>query len=495
MTLSANPQFEVLFNTDLLAVLEAAIELEQNMASENDMSITNVLVHAQQKVSQDSSLFKSKALTFPQKLIDLSLLEDISTLNLNRLRASETIIDVTDAGYSLYDKGIAQQEAATIAKLTTDSVLVFLENIKKLRKFRNLNGVEAIDTLQRISQQLPEIIRGFENLIRSLIKSITQLTDDELIVLEDIRYNLLNNQRIIKEYFEEAKSIWLSLVKPTDNYGLFDNNQYNFFVDSLVDSESKTIVGQISRSTDQDADQIAKVEITTQLDKITNSLINPNSLKSFSYMITNLDLLWSSVQTRIKAKKSQKITTTDLILSINNLLDTIDDNVMANYDLPFTKSTHELPNNDRFDEADQAPIIVDNLLNLDKVTYYPINRTITKSSRIADESFDETTEATLPDYLFLQQNVEQILDENNEVQITNNTIVPSFSIRDWIWSVQNQIVSYIINNDDMPTSLFDDKLQTQIIVSNISQQPTDVIVLENQTMISQFSFTFTIKLT
>ena len=253
---------------------------------------------------------------------------------------------------------------------------------------------------------------------------MTQLTDDELIVLEDIRYNLLTNQRIIKEYFEEAKSIWLSLVKPTDKYGLFDSNQYNFFVDSLVNSESKTLVGQISRSTNQDAEQIAKIEITTQLDKITNSLINPNSLKSFSYMITNLDLLWSSIQSRIKAKKSQKITTTDLILSINNLLDTLDDNVISDYDLPFTKSTYELPTNDRFDEADQAPIIVDNLLNLDKVTYYPINRNINKSSRIADESFDETTEATLPDYLFLQQNIEKILDENNEVQVTNNTVVP-----------------------------------------------------------------------
>ncbi len=493
MTLSANPQFEVLFNTDLLAILEAAIELEHNMASESDMSIINVLAHAQQKVNQDSSLFKSTALTFPQKLIDLSLLDDISTLNLNRLKASETIIDVTDAGYSLYDKGVAQQEAATIAKLTTDSVLVFLENIKKLRKFIDLKDVEAIDTLQRISQQLPEIIHGFKNLIRSLIKSMTQLTDDELVVLEDIRYNLLTNQRIIKEYFEEAKSIWLSLVKPTNNYGLFDNNQYNFFVDSLVKSESETLVGQISRSTNQDSERIAEIEITTQLNKITNSLINPNSLNSFSYMITNLDLIWSSIQSRIRAKKSQKITTTDLILSINNLLDTLDNNVITNYDLPFTKSTHELPINDRFDESDQAPIIVDNLLNLDKVIYYPMSRNINKSSRIADESFDETADAALPDYLFLQQNVEKILDENNEVRITNNTVVPSFSIRDWIWSVQNQIVNYIINNDKMPTSLFDNKLQTQIIVSNISKEPTDIIVLENQTMISQFSFTFNIK--
>ena len=494
MSLSANPQFEVLFNSDLLAVLESAIELEQNMSSENDMSMTNIVVRAQQKVDQDSSLFKSNANALPQKLIDLELLTDVSTINLSRMRSRETILDESEAGYSIYDKGIAQQETAIISKLTTESVLNFLNNVKKLKQFKDLKDVETINALQEISQQLPEIIRGFANLIRSLIKSMTQLTDDELIALEKIRYNLLTNQRLIKQYFEESKTLWLSLAKPTNQDGLLDKAQYDMFINALVKSESSTLIGQVDRSTNQNADYKSKHEIIDQIDKISYALTSTTSIKSFSYMITNLDIIWTSIQQRIRAKREQKITTTDLIASINNLLDTFDKTTMLSRKISFSKASHDLHQNDRFEESDQSPIFIDNLSNLEKVICQPINRSYKKSTRISDESSSETVEPSLPDYMFLRQNIMPLVDEDNTLDISNNVVVPLFSIRDWIWSIQNEIIKTKLASDTYPETIFDERLQANIVISKIAKKPTDIIVLENRAMISEIGYEFTIKI-
>ena len=483
-----NDKFKVLTDPDLSLLLATAYELQQNIDDDVELTLQNITAHAKAIAHKDSRLYQKNGDRLVYDLIKYELLIDDSTLNISPIRQTTTPVKLSAAGDAFYHFGLESQQIIDIHNLTLDQIQNFEQHFNILENYLNDDSTKLINAFQQINDDRKTIVQSFQNLIRQFNQTILSTNENELKNLYRLKKELVKNESKIKAVLLHITHIWRQLVNPIDpQTGLIDDNKKNLFVKTLIQSSDKTEESVLTQQANHLKTEDKSIKFNKIIKMINKTLTHPTSSESISALIEKLDRIWLIIDDRISLYDQKLVTTTSLINEFN---DALADAVISPHDtFNVPSNSQSLYINDRYYD-EQLMAEQDN--NLDPVIYQ-LNSHKPAAPQVADDSLIESTDATESTTYKTKLLVQELLANHQQIIVAPNTHFDTYNVRNWVMSIQALIIKNKSTIKNKQLTLKAPIINQNVLVTNISTQPTNIKVDENLDMTSTFYLSFTIQ--